>query len=838
MDLAASASTPLPAAARILPPEGGRIVLPVRGMSCAACAGRVERALTALPGVEAAVDLVRAQAVVTFDPARLSVSDLTAAVRAGGYDVALEPRDLAIGGMHCAGCVGRIERALLQVPGVVGAAVNLASGRARVEGVAGAVRAADLLAAVDRAGYAAEILTGDRAAARARERTAAAAARREGLLVMAALLLAAPLAAEMVLPWFGLSLALPPWLQAGLATPVQFLLGGGFYVAAYKGLKARAGTMDLLVVLGTSAAYFYSLGQMLAGGPPGAPLYFSASAIVVALVLAGRWLEARARRATGTALAALTALRPERARVLREGTEFEVPVELVAAGDRLVVRPGERLAADGFVLEGMSEVDESLLTGESLPVVKRPGDAVTGGAINGNGRLLIEAGRVGGDSRLARIIALVESAQGAKAPVQRLVDRVAGIFVPVVILVAAATFLAWWLLLGAALSSALAAAVAVLVIACPCALGLATPAAIVVGIGRAARAGILIRDAETLGLARQIDWVVLDKTGTLTEGRPAVTDIIPSAGMDAAALLELAVALQSGSEHPLARAIMAHVGLAHSGRMPPLSAVSGFASRPGRGIVATIAGARYALGNRRLLVEAGVEKEIAAFDEAAARLEAEGKSVMRLARLDPAPAALGLIAVADPVKPTAAAAVMRLRARGIGVMLATGDNARVAAAVGLQAGIGRIEAEMLPEDKAERIKVLQAAGHRVAMVGDGVNDAPALAQADVGMAMGTGTDVAMASAGITLMRGDPLLIADAIAIARATHAKIAQNLFWAFAYNVVCIPLAAAGLLNPVIAGAAMAFSSVSVVANALLLRRWRPAERSEAAIPESGSKA
>ncbi|HLJ65306.1 MAG TPA: heavy metal translocating P-type ATPase [Stellaceae bacterium] len=711
---------------------------------------------------------------------------------------------LTIAGMTCANCAGRVEKALAAVPGVVQASVNLASEKASVETVPGAVRPADLVAAVVRAGYGGEIVTGD--LARDKEIAAAEETRfqRETWRVAIAVALSAPL----LLPMVGL--ALPVTLQLALATPVQFILGARFYRSAWLAVRSGAGNMDLLVVLGTSAAYCYSLALIVAG-MDSEHLYFEAAAVVITLVMIGKWLEGRAKRSTTQAIRALLALRPETARVEREGRVIEVPVAAVTVGDMVVVRPGERLPVDGVVREGASAVDESLLTGESLPIAKAEGDKVTGGAINGSGLLRVETSAVGAQSTLARIIALVENAQLKKAPVQLLVDRVAAIFVPVVLVLAAATFLGWWLATGM-LTAGLIPAVSVLVIACPCALGLATPTALMVGTGAAARAGILIRDAEALERAHRIDTVALDKTGTLTEGKPALTDIVTLL-MPERQLLTLAAAAQTGSEHPLARAILAKAeGLA-------LPTLEEFQSRTGMGLLARVEGRRLAIGNRGLMRQENVLTD--ALEEAAATLEAKGRTVMWVAMVDHDPELLGLLAVADPVKPSARASLARLKARGIDTVLLTGDNERTAQAVAAATGVGRVMAGMLPADKAREVERLQQAGKHVAMVGDGINDAPALAAAEIGIAMGTGTDVAVAAAGITLMRGDPLLIMDAIDVSRATYAKIRQGLFWAFIYNLIGMPLAALGFLSPMIAGAAMALSSVSVVANALTLRRW-----------------
>ncbi|MDA8252490.1 MAG: heavy metal translocating P-type ATPase [Rhodospirillales bacterium] len=779
-----------------------RIQLPIRGMTCATCAGRVERTLNRLPGVEASVNLAGETAEVRYDPAQSAPDLLATAIADAGYEVPRDRRELAITGMTCATCAGRVERALSHVPGVARAEVNLATEKAVVEGLA--LRPAALIGAVQDAGYEADLLTGDAERERELEAAEARRVRRDLIRVVASAVLSAPLTLPMV------GIALPGWLALTLATPVQLVIGARFYVAAFKAVRAGSGNMDLLVALGTSAAYFYSLYLVATG--IGGHTYFEAAAVVITLILLGKWLEGRAKRSTGTAIRALMSLRPETARVEREGAEIELPVAAVSAGDVVVVRPGERLPTDGRVLSGASQVDESLLTGESLPVEKQPGDAVVGGAINGSGLLRIETTAVGEQSMLARIVALVEGAQMKKAPVQRLVDRVAAVFVPVVLACALVAFLGWYLLAGS-FAVGLVAAVSVLVIACPCSLGLATPTALMVGTGAAAKAGILIRDAEALERAHRVDTVVLDKTGTVTEGRPTVTEIVPH-GIAESELLALAAAAQTGSEHPLARAVLDRAeGLA-------LPRLDDFQSHPGRGLTARVSGRRIAIGNRALLAEAGVAPPL---EDAARRLEEQGRTVMFVAALAPAPVLLGLIAVMDRIRPTAAAAVRRLQAGGIATVLLTGDNARTAQAVAQTLGIAQVLAEVLPDGKAAEIARLQQQGRRVAMVGDGVNDAPALAQADVGIAMGTGADVAMAASGITLMRGDPLLIADAIAISRATWRKIRQNLFWAFVYNVVGIPLAGLGLLSPMFAGAAMALSSVSVVSNALLLRRWRP---------------
>ena len=792
----------------------------VTAMSCASCVARVERAIAGVPGVEAvSVNLATERAALTtgagFDAGRLAE-----ALAAAGYPLANETIDLAIGGMTCASCVGRVERALRGVPGVQAAEVNLATERARVETVAGAASPGALLAAVSRAGYEATASqTGD---AGHREATARdRAARRDGIMAALALVFAAPLLLPMLLLPFGVDAALPGLAQLVLGSVVQAVFGARFYRGAWKALRVGAGNMDTLVALGTSAAFGLSVWELAAGQT--GHLYFEASAAVVALVRLGKWFEGRARRQAGAAIRALEDLRPERARVRRGATEQEIAAAELRPGDLLVIRPGARIAADGIVREGASEVDESLLTGESLPVAKEPGSRVVGGALNGDALLVCEVTAVGAESQLAAMVRLVEDAQAAKPPVQRLVDRVSAVFVTVVVAIAVLTFAGWWLA-GAGVTVAAVNAVAVLVIACPCALGLATPAAIMVGTGAAARHGILIRDPAALEQARAIRTVVFDKTGTLTAGHPELVALTPAAGVDADELLRLAAALQAGSEHPLAQAVQS--GAVQS-RAVQSGAESLFVPRatdvralPGRGVQGEIEGRALRLGSDRLMREAGVDLQ--ALADEAGRLQRDGRTVSYLAD---GPRLLGLLGFGDAAKPGAAEAVAILRRRGLHVVLLTGDNQGAAEATARALGIEDVIAGALPADKAERIASLRARGS-VAMVGDGVNDAAALAAADLGLAMSTGTDVAAAAAGITLMRGDPRLVPAALDIASRTFQRIRQGLFWAFAYNVVGIPLAASGLLSPVVAGAAMAFSSVSVVGSALLLRRW---------IPESG---
>ena len=735
--------------------------------------------------------------------------------------------DIGIGGMTCASCVARVERALKKVPGVSLATVNLATESARVEVVPEAEATqsismeARLRRAVRDAGYeprAANALL-----------DAPDASPWAGFAPIAwGLALSLPLVLPMLGDVLGTHWMLPALWQFLLATPVQFVLGARFYKAGWHALMAFSGNMDLLVAIGTTAGWALSVWLWLSAEAGSMPhLYFEGSALVVTLVLLGKWLEAGAKRQTTSAIRALHALRPEVAHLIGFDGETDVPADEVMVGDKLVVKPGERFAADGVVLEGQTQVDEAMLTGESLPVPKEVGSLLTAGSINGDGRLVMQVRAVGADTMLSHIIRLVEDAQAAKAPIQRLVDRVSAVFVPVVLGIALLTLLGWYFT-GHSFETSLINAVAVLVIACPCALGLATPAAIMAGTGVAAKFGILIKDAEALERAHQVDTVVLDKTGTLTVGKPTLRAFEAVQGVDADAALQLAASLQSGSEHPLARAVLA----AAKAKNLQLSPVSEVSAVPGRGMQGMVAGHTFLLGSLRWMQEEGTTL----VSDVVTRWQADGATVSALAqRLEVAGQVqtrlLALMAFGDEPKPAAAQALAALRARGIRLVMLTGDNQGAANAMARQLGLnpedGEVLAEVLPGDKAAQVQRLQAEGRTVLMVGDGVNDAPAMAAADVAMAManpdGGGTDVAMHTAGMTLMRGDPLLIAAALDISGRTVRKIRQNLFWAFAYNVAGIPLAALGFLNPVFAGAAMALSSVSVMGNALLLKRWKP---------------
>ncbi|WP_339464633.1 MULTISPECIES: heavy metal translocating P-type ATPase [unclassified Pseudomonas] len=787
--------------------------LPIAGMTCASCAGRVERALSKVSGASAvSVNLATEQARVQA-PAD-SLPALMDAIERAGYSVPQQTLELSIDGMTCASCVGRVERALNKVPGVKSVSVNLANERAHLE-LLGQVDEQTLLDAVSKAGYSASVWQAEHPPTDKQHQHL----QHERWALICAIALALPLVAPMLLQPFGIHWMLPAWAQFALATPVQFIFGARFYIAAWKAVRAGAGNMDLLVALGTSAGYGLSLYEWATAAGRMPHLYFEASAVVIALVLLGKYLESRAKRQTASAIRALEALRPERAIQLIDGREQDVAISALHLNDVVLVKPGERFPVDGEVLEGQSHADEALISGESLPVPKQPGDKVTGGAINGEGRLQVRTTALGAESVLARIIRLVEDAQAAKAPIQKLVDKVSQVFVPTVLVLALATLIGWWLY-GAPMETALINAVAVLVIACPCALGLATPTAIMAGTGVAARHGILIKDAEALERAHEVSSVVFDKTGTLTSGAPRIAHFNAVDG-DQNTLLKLAGALQRGSEHPLAKAVLD----AAAERDLTVPDVSDSQSLTGRGIAGTFEGRRLALGNRRMLEDNGLNA--GTLGESAKAWEAEGRTLSWLIEQSPEPRILGLFAFGDTLKPGALEAVQQLAARGIHSHLLTGDNRGSARVVAEALGIENVHAEVLPADKAATVTELKKTGV-VAMVGDGINDAPALAAADIGIAMGGGTDVAMHAAGITLMRGDPRLVPAALDISRKTYAKIRQNLFWAFVYNLVGIPLAAFGFLNPVLAGAAMALSSVSVVSNALLLKTWKPKDLEE----------
>ena len=727
--------------------------------------------------------------------------------------------DIGIGGMTCASCVSRVEKALKKVPGVRAATVNLATESARIVFAPSEQMEARLRRAVRDAGY-------EPVAANASIDAPDASPWAGFLPVAIGLALSAPLALPMLGDVFGQHWMLPAWVQFALATPVQFILGARFYKAGWHALRALTGNMDLLVAIGTTAGWALSVWLWLISEPGSmVHLYFEGSAIVITLVLLGKWLETRAKRQTTAAIRALHAMRPDIAHVIGLEGEVDVPVAEVLVGDRLVVRPGERLPVDGMLLEGQTQVDESMLTGEPLPVAKDCGAALTGGSINGDGRIVMQVKAVGSETVLSHIIRLVEDAQAAKAPIQRLVDQVSAVFVPVVLVLALITLLGWWLT-GHSFELGVIRAVAVLVIACPCALGLATPTAIMAGTGVAAKFGILIKDAQALELAHKVDIIAFDKTGTLTLGQPRMTAfVLADAASDEAQLLAAAASLQSGSEHPLGRAVVD----AAKARGLAIEEPDNVRAVPGRGSEGEVGVDSYLIGSLRWMQELKID--LGALAAKAEELQQQGATLSAMAQRTTQGLTLkALMAYGDEPKPGAKEALATLRARGIKTIMISGDNQGaaeiMARRLGLRPDEGEVMAEVLPGDKSAKISALKMGGHTVAMVGDGVNDAPALAAADVGLAMGNGTDVAMHAAGITLMRGDPALVAAALDISDRTVAKIRQNLFWAFAYNVAGIPLAAFGFLNPVVAGAAMALSSVSVMSNALLLKRWKPNNR------------
>lgn len=728
---------------------------------------------------------------------------------------------LGIVGMTCANCSARVERALNKLPGVVTASVNLATEQATVTFDPATVAVETLRQAVEAAGYQAYPLAdGDGASSDAEKAAREREILRQQQAFGLAAVLSAPLLLAMIFHTAGIGGPLAQvlnngWVQFALATPVQFLSGWQFYKDAYVNLKGRNANMSVLVALGTSAAYLYSLAALLWPGLGIPGLYFETSAVLITLVLLGKLLEARAKGRTSEAIRKLMGLQPRTARVIREGRELEIAIDQVQVGDRVVVRPGERIPVDGTVIEGHSAVDEAMLTGESLPVDKGPGDTVVGGTINKQGSFTFEATRVGAGTTLAQIIRVVEEAQASKAPIQRLADRVSNVFVPAVVGISLLTFAGWYLTTGD-VTAAVLAMTAVLVISCPCALGLATPTAIMVGTGLGAEHGILFKGGEHLEEAHRLEAVVLDKTGTITTGEPQLTQVVALPGWSEADLLRLVASAERRSEHPLASAILAGA----QAQDLTLAEPQAFEALPGRGVRADVEGHQVLVGTRRLLAEAGIDTQPLSQPQQA--LEEAGQTAMLVA-IDGR--AAGLVAVADQVKPGAAQAVAALQAMGLEIWMLTGDNQRTARSIAAQVGLepGQVLAEVLPDQKAGQVQALKARGLRVAMVGDGINDAPALAAADLGIAIGTGTDVAMEAADVTLMGGDLMGIAAAIRLSRQTMRKIRQNLFWALIYNSLGIPLAALGFLSPILAGAAMAFSSVSVVTNSVLLKRYDP---------------
>ncbi|WP_010632718.1 heavy metal translocating P-type ATPase [Sporolactobacillus vineae] len=787
----------------------------ITGMTCASCSARIEKSLNRMDGVAANVNLALESANVSLDEEKAKPDDIVQKIEKLGYGVRTQRLDTDIMGMTCASCAARIEKGLNRMPGIVSAQVNLAAESGTFIYQPGITDPDAIYARVKKLGYKAVPKKAQAADEKDRE------LRRKLQKLIVSIVLSLPLLYTMIghLP-FQTGLPMPhllmnPWFQLVLAGIVQFYIGGQFYVSGTKALLSKSANMDVLVALGTSAAYFYSAFETFRyqfGGLTSPDLYFETSAILITLVLLGKYFESRAKRRTTAAITELMGLQAKEATVIEDGKERKIPVDQVSVGDVLRVRPGEKIPVDGLVTSGSSSVDESMITGESIPVEKSFGDRVIGATVNANGTLTMQAEKVGKDTALAGIVKIVEEAQGSKAPIQRLADSISGIFVPIVIGIATLAFLAWILFVTPGqFAPALVAAISVLVIACPCALGLATPTSIMVGTGKGAENGILFKGGEYLETTQNLQAILFDKTGTITNGKPEVTDVVPLNGTDPDELIRLAAAAESSSEHPLAQAIVNYGRLKH----PALPAPDQFKALAGYGIRATVSGKTLAVGTRRLM-----KKENISFDEAEPRmkqLESEGKTAMFIAGDEKL---LGIIAVADTIKPSSKAAIEQLKARGLSVYMITGDNERTAQAIARQAGIDHVFAEVLPEEKAAKVKVLQEQGLKVAMVGDGINDAPALATADIGMAIGTGTDVAIEAADITLVGGDLLHIPKAIDLSRKTMRNIRQNLFWALFYNTVGIPVAALGLLAPWVAGAAMAFSSVSVVTNSLRLKR------------------
>ncbi|GAB1781037.1 MULTISPECIES: heavy metal translocating P-type ATPase [Priestia] len=796
--------------------------LQITGMTCAACSNRIEKGLKKIEGVkEANVNLALERSTIVFDPSKTSPQAFEEKIEKLGYGVVSEKAEFAITGMTCAACSTRIEKGLNKLEGVTKASVNLALETASVEYSPSQIAPQDIAQRVEKLGYGAKLKSEEKEEEQSyREKELS---KQKGKFWFS-FILSVPLLWAMVSHFtFTSFIPLPhmlmnPWVQLALATPVQFVVGKQFYVGAFKALRNKSANMDVLVALGTSAAYFYSLYSSLKSLGSSAhtdQLYYETSAILITLILLGKLFEANAKGRSSEAIKKMMGLQAKTAVVVRDGAEVEIPVEEVQKGEVIFIKPGEKVPVDGEIIEGQSALDESMLTGESVPVDKNVGDKVIGATLNKNGFLKIKATNIGKETALAQIIKVVEEAQGSKAPIQRLADYISGIFVPIVVGIALLTFFVWYIWIAPGeFAQALEKLIAVLVIACPCALGLATPTSIMAGSGRAAEFGILFKGGEHLEATHKIDTILLDKTGTVTNGTPELTDVRIAQGYKGNELLQLVASAERLSEHPLAQALVAGIKNKGIEIQDPLS----FEAIPGYGVKATVQERELLVGTRKLMNQYKVNIDTAL--EEMTNLEQEGKTAMLVA-LDGKYA--GMLAVADTIKATSKEAVSRLKEMGLEVMMITGDNRQTAQAIAMQAGIEHVIAEVLPEGKAEEVKKLQQQGKKVAMVGDGINDAPALALADIGMAIGTGTDVAMEAADITLMRGDLMSIADAIEMSRKTISNIKQNLFWAMGYNTLGIPIAAVGLLAPWVAGAAMAFSSVSVVLNALRLQRVRP---------------
>lgn len=786
-----------------------KITLGITGMTCAACANRVEKGIHKVAGVQdAAVNLANEKAVITFDDSETNVEELMTRVEQMGYGVSKGKTELILRGMTCAACANRVEKALNQVDGVIQAHVNLANEKASVTFIAAETDPATLIDAVKRAGYEAKVADEVHPDGEKKEREKHT--KKQWYAFIFGALVSVAFLVQMVGDFTGDSrLMMPPLLQFVLATSVQFSIGWRFIRGAYNALRGGSANMDVLVAMGTLAAYIYSTALFLSGATHG--FYFEAAVMIITLIILGKLLEARAKSRTTAAIKTLMGLQAKFAHIIRDGETVDVPIEEVRVGDVLLVKSGEKIPTDGVVIRGDTSVDESMLTGESLPVNKGPGDHVVGATINKHGFIQMRATKVGKETALAQIIRMVEEAQGSKAPIQGLADKISGVFVPIVIGIAILTFILTYFFVG--FTPALISAVAVLVIACPCALGLATPTAVMVGTGKGAEHGILIKGAEFLQAMRDVDTIVLDKTGTITKGEPEVTDI-HAIGLNEDTLLSLVASAEQASEHPLGQAVIEEA----KSRDLILYEASEFTAIPGHGIRAIVDGRRLYVGNKKLMHDQGLD--LSAQWEAINALESEGKTVL-IAALEGRIA--GFIAVADAVKESSGQAVREMQARGLEVVMITGDNRQTAETVAAQVGIEHVLAEVLPEHKADAVERLKREGKKVAMVGDGINDAPALATADVGMAIGTGTDVAIEAADVTLMRGDLRSIVASMQLSEATMRKIKQNLGWAFIYNVLLIPVAALGLLNPILAGAAMALSSVSVVTNTLFLNRWKP---------------